>query len=385
MQGLEKLLEELAPIVKDYEENKKKRMDTGFNVFYLISDNYYRETFHGDVLCALLSPKEKHNEGNLFVELFIDMINKEKPLVKKDNYCKVQVEREYGTNDGNEKGRIDLLIVGEDKHCIVIENKLNNAPDTIHQLPKYRKDLVKKGCKIDAFVYIPLDQNKEPDKSDWEEEEKQIINDKLVIIPAYKTDGTNLVKDWLAPAEKSAKNEDARFIIKQYKTLLNNLTIDIMDNKTILDTLVKDENFNTTMAIMENYEVICSRIIKEFFLQLGKRVKDENIGVIDDAVINDSKITIKFYEAPFWSYTIEYDRATHKNWQYCRYWQYSGKGLPGDIKAILPNSNSEYPLGWENFGEIWNQADTLKKLHDGTFLNEIIAELKSSLEIIRQL
>ena len=106
------LLEQLAPLVKEYEGKKKKRMDTGFNVFYLISDYYFRETFHGDILYALLSPKEKHNEGTLFVDLFIDMINKEKRLVKKDNYSKVQVEREYGTNDGNEMGRIDLLIIG---------------------------------------------------------------------------------------------------------------------------------------------------------------------------------------------------------------------------------------------------------------------------------
>ena len=70
------MLKQLAPLVKVYEEKKKKRMDAGFNVFYLISDYYYRETFHGDILYALFSPQEKHGEGTLFVELFIDMINK---------------------------------------------------------------------------------------------------------------------------------------------------------------------------------------------------------------------------------------------------------------------------------------------------------------------
>ena len=49
MQELEKLLKELAPLVKEYEKNKKQRTDTGFNVFYLISDYYYRETIHDDI------------------------------------------------------------------------------------------------------------------------------------------------------------------------------------------------------------------------------------------------------------------------------------------------------------------------------------------------
>lgn len=148
------LFEQIAPLVKEYEEKKKKRMNTGFNVFYLISDYYYRETFHGDILYALLSPQEKHGEGTLFVDLFIDMINLDEEVKK--YYSTVTVEREYGTKDGDEMGRIDLLVIGENNHCIVIENKLNNAGDTYRQLPKYRKDLEKKKYTIDAFVYLPL-------------------------------------------------------------------------------------------------------------------------------------------------------------------------------------------------------------------------------------
>ena len=55
-------------------------MDPGFNVFHLISDYYYRETFHGDIIAALLSPDEKHGEGNLYIDLFIKMINRKKQL-----------------------------------------------------------------------------------------------------------------------------------------------------------------------------------------------------------------------------------------------------------------------------------------------------------------
>ena len=246
------LLEQLAPLIKEYEDKKKKRMDTGFNVFYLVSDYYYRETFHGDILYALLSPQEKHGEGTLFVDLFIDMINLDEEVKK--YYSIVTVKREYGTNDGNDAGRIDLLIVGEDNHCIVVENKLNNASDTYRQLPKYRKDLKNKGYKIDAFAYIPLNPYKRPDTSDWSDDEKKAIEDKLVVIPAYEIGHTNLIDNWLSPAENKTQNEDARFVIIHYKKLLKNLTIDVMDTNILekfYSILLQEDNLKTAQSIRD--------------------------------------------------------------------------------------------------------------------------------------
>ena len=74
MDKIKELLSRLTPIIKESEEKQEKRMETGFNLFYLISDHYYRETFHSDIIAALLSPKEKHGGGNLYLDLFLDMI-----------------------------------------------------------------------------------------------------------------------------------------------------------------------------------------------------------------------------------------------------------------------------------------------------------------------
>ncbi len=49
MDKIKELLSCLAPIIKEREEKQGKRMETGFNLFYLISDHYYRETFHSDI------------------------------------------------------------------------------------------------------------------------------------------------------------------------------------------------------------------------------------------------------------------------------------------------------------------------------------------------
>ena len=130
MDKIKELLSRLAPIIKESEEKQEKRMETGFNLFYLISDHYYRETFHSDIIAALLSPNEKHGGENLYLDLFLDMIGVDKAPYKNAKVCK-----EYGTNDGTLGGRIDIFIEGENKHCVVIENKLNNAGDTCRQLP----------------------------------------------------------------------------------------------------------------------------------------------------------------------------------------------------------------------------------------------------------
>lgn len=379
------LLEQLAPLVKEYEEKKKKRMDTGFNVFYLISDYYYRETFHGDILYALLSPEEKHGEGNLFIHLFIDMINKAKPLKDKSlvdtkYYDEVSVNREYGTNDGNDMGRIDLLVIGQNNHCIVIENKLNNAGDTYRQLPKYRKYLKEKGYNIDAFVYVPLNPDKWPDYLDWSEDEKKDIENKLVIIPAFKEGKTNLIDNWLSPAENKTLNDDARFVIKHYKALLNNLTIDIMDNKDIINTLVRDENFYATMDILENSNSICDSVVDDFLEDLEKQVKLENLGVCKRL---GKGVEISLNNAS-WKYVIEYYPSNNQYWRYILY--HGDKELP-EIKKIWPKVDTGMPFGWDYFDEAkgwcyWDRPETLRAMHNGTFLSYIIEELKDAVNRI---
>ena len=268
MDKIKELLSRLAPIIKESEEKQGKRMETGFNLFYLISDHYYRETFHSDIIAAILSPKGKHGGGNLYLDLFLDMIE-----VDKSNYQDAEVYKENGTNDGTLGGRIDIFIEGENNHCVVIENKLNNAGDTYRQLPKYYKYLKKKKCIIDKFVYLPLNPYKTPDKSDWSDEERKKIDEKLIIIPAYQEGRKNLINNWLEIAEKETKteNEDAKVIIKQYRTVLKNLTIDIMSITTMKDfynILLEGDNLKEIVSIRKMLDglphYLASRIVGEY-------------------------------------------------------------------------------------------------------------------------
>lgn len=386
------LYKQLEEPLRRYKEYKEKRMDPGFNVFHLISDYYYRETFHGDIIAALLSPDEKHGEGNLYVNLFIDMINRKKQLVDEQYYVDCKVVKEHSTNDGELTGRIDILIMGN-KHCIVIENKLNNAPDTYRQLPKYYAALKESDFEIDAFVYLPLDPSKKPNRQGWSDDEKRYIDAHFVNIPAYQNgDEVNLIKDWLIPAEERSTNEDAKFIIRQYKSLLNNLTIDIMDNSDIINILCDDKNFETTISILELKDQFCNKIKEEFIEKLKSKLEKELN--YDFSRKNKDKIEIKNRDYPLWSFIIERIGGTTNRW--CRYLNYTGDKLVHIEKPLWlrENENHTFPFGWEYYGEnkpteefkgFWDNTRTLAIMHNGTFVKEIVKEIQDAFaEIDRQ-
>ena len=314
MDKIKKLFETLAPLIKENAEKQGKRMETGFNLFYLISDHYYRETFHSDIIAALLSPEEKHGEGSLFLDLFLDMIG-----VEKKYYTKSEVYKEYGTNDGTLGGRIDIFIEGEDHHCVVIENKLNNAGDTYKQLPKYYQYLDKEYI-IDKFVYMPLNPYKTPDKADWSDDERNFIDSKLIIVPARQEGSKNLYNDWLEKAESSTNNEEVRVLIKQYKTLLYNLTIDIMSTtmmEKFYNELINENNIETAQSIRKMLndlpQYMAKRIVDEYrsnyqpfekvwlyssssaFAAVFHEAKVKDISVSVDIYCSESGYTIAFF------------------------------------------------------------------------------------------
>ena len=261
-ESIKNLLKGLKGPVEEYNKLQANRQDTGFNIFYLISDYYYRETFHGDIIAALLSPEEKHNAGNLYLKLFLEMVNHELNTGEKlyvPFYETAIVRREMGTNDGELRGRIDIFIEGKDKHCVVVENKLNNAPDTPQQLEKYYNDLKNKGYKVDAFVYMPLDPSKKPYDKDWEHEVKKYINEHLVIIPAYSKEGVNLINeiskrynlDKAAVYNKFVKNDVTKNQLETVK-----LTDDLKNGYDIFDFGWGPDNFNLGKALDEIRQLI---------------------------------------------------------------------------------------------------------------------------------
>ena len=373
MDKIKELLSRLAPIIKESEEKQEKRMETGFNLFYLISDHYYRETFHSDIIAALLSPKEKHGGGNLYLNLFLDMIG-----VDKSNYQDAKVHKEYGTNDGTLGGRIDIFIEGGNKHCVVVENKLNNAGDTYKQLPKYYHYLDNNKYNIDKFVYLPLNPYKTPDKSDWSDEERIFIDGKLKILPAFLEGEPNLIDNWLEIAEKKTENEDARFIIKQYVTVLRNLTNSIMNAKSLksfYNEMIEGDNLKTALSVRDMLndlpEYMAKRIVDEFSSNYEPFEKvflfstsSKKAAVLHEAKKNDISFSVDIYCNELGYEIVFFNRQGN---------------IPEEDFANLKNSLKDALNGFEKRPNVNNQYELRLGFNEEDKVHSFIKELLNKL------
>ena len=120
--AMSRLLSSCAPwSAKKDEIAKEYRFDEAleFNFFTSISDFYYRENFHSDILKVILNPSTDLIGNKLYLDIFIDVLKEIKKADKLKHFSEdVTVERE--------EGRIDILIYDSSK-AIIVENKGNLA------------------------------------------------------------------------------------------------------------------------------------------------------------------------------------------------------------------------------------------------------------------
>lgn len=214
------------------EQVKKEIEKSSFNIFSISSVNSHKENYHSDIIALLLDPLEKHKAGDTYLDLFLDfMINSYGVDINKNNYCNVEIRIENPTDSMDLKGRIDILIRDtKSKHCIIIENKINNAGDTQNQLEKYYINETKLGYTVDSIVYLPLNQNKKAPFTD-----DNAINRLIVNLPAFSNKANDLYNGWILPCYKSNVNNSATSFIYEYSKLLKHLS------QMGLDRNIKDE------------------------------------------------------------------------------------------------------------------------------------------------
>lgn len=218
------------------------REDAGFNLFLLISDTYYRENFHSDVIKNLLSPAAPHGHGEQFLRLFLEFLNRaHHSQINPSDYQNAVVTRE--------QGHIDVLIRDQvSRKSIVIENKINGASDMEDQLPRYLKTAKSRwNCECDAIVYLTLNQVKEPDKSTWNAADHKEVSQRLLSICAVgQQKGEDLLTGWLTPCLELARNQsqnqpedlvalEPALVIHQYQQLLLHLGRSLMNTELMAE------------------------------------------------------------------------------------------------------------------------------------------------------
>lgn len=157
---------------KDILKKQDKKLD--FNIFDIITDKWKKENFHSEILKFLLENYEE------FFNNFLELIN----IKDKKEYSNAEIT--------NEEARIDILIKSENK-AIIVENKINWAPDQNEQLAKYYKKVKYEYKKeVEKIIYIVPSKDKNPDEQTFGEYEKE-IKDRLEKIISFDGSENDLV------------------------------------------------------------------------------------------------------------------------------------------------------------------------------------------------
>ena len=221
-----------------------ERRDTtlGFNAFALVSDTYYRENFHSDIIRAILDPNEAHGEGTAFLRLFVHFLrdiasHKEKNGGKLSETLR-SLEITKDTEVIREEGRVDVKIKAPD-WTIIVENKINGASDMYRQIPKYIEECKKAGEEVVAVVYITAAQPKYPARNGWKDGDDAIVEPILLPVVGFTEDRSipNLAEGWIERCELISKGFNTKSILNQYAELLRNHAGETMDTNDIKEML----------------------------------------------------------------------------------------------------------------------------------------------------
>ncbi|MCX6227095.1 MAG: PD-(D/E)XK nuclease family protein [Bacteroidia bacterium] len=133
--------------LKDKYEHIAQITGENFNVFHILELDSNEVHLHSKFLGELLNSKGSHNLGDKFLSLFLKQLktkefnDSNQNRLKKFSSSSTKAHVEYYTSkityDGENGGRIDLLLEDANNNHIIIENKIY-ARDQPKQLKRYK-------------------------------------------------------------------------------------------------------------------------------------------------------------------------------------------------------------------------------------------------------
>lgn len=237
-------------ISKNHYLTQNKKRQVVYNLFTISSYTSHLENFHSDILASLMNPQGLHQQGDTFLMLFIEYLNKfYQTNIDSSNFKDARVSRETG--------RLDIWIRDEtSKQSIIIENKINNATDMAQQLDRYFDYAEnQKKYPVKAVVYLSLDGSKKAPAS--VENFDSIVKN----LAAFSNNSNDLVNGWLKPSLNVASNMDSQSVLHQYINLLQHLSNSNMDSKNL------EELYH---FISTNHAVDTVKSISEMYNRLGE-------------------------------------------------------------------------------------------------------------------
>ena len=262
-------------IAQDTKKLLDKRLASSFSLFPYIAPNENRIS---EIIRDLLDPNGNHGQGDIFLQKFIEIIEKPE-FYESGDHAFIRTE-EHTTSIENNKRRIDILIEikrNNQHHAgIAIENK-PWAIDQNKQIDDY-SDHIRQHYPNYYIIYLTPDGREPPEHS----AAKTKINDKETLLPiSYKYHITS----WLQACQKESQAEYVRQFLSDFSNYCqHNLDYHFMiDDKTEIQTisnylLEKSNNKNRLQIaamIANNFKKIENQIITSFVEKLLCAMKEK--------------------------------------------------------------------------------------------------------------
>ena len=271
-------LKDIELINSKYEEYLKIS-HYNFNVFSILRSESDEVKLHSAFIGELLDPAGSHGMGNIFLDIFIDIIQKETKLDLAFNSEEIFLELEKSIGeipeDGSNGGRMDIYIYDGITN-MAIENKIY-AGDQPNQLIRY-KNYLSKNSKPHFLFYLTLD-GEDPS----EDSSGKLVKGKDFFNISY----SDHILNWLELCKKESVGIPIiRETIEQYIQLIKKLTGKSLNEEYIMklsNFLSKDEtNLKLAKNIAEVFPQIRIEVQKKFWESLNKSINEEGCKIIQD-------------------------------------------------------------------------------------------------------
>ena len=231
-----------------------------FNVFRLLGLEEYEVKLHSPFITELLNPKGSHDQGPVFLEMFLQQVNLPENNRVKASKAIVYPERHIGRKsikgDNSTGGRIDIFITDGTRH-ISIENKINSGEQDDYPITRY--------CNFEPYKNFVLFLTLEGDEAKTCRTNYKPISYRCHIIP------------WLENCHRHCVDLPIlRETIKQYLHTTKSLTGGLIMQQTNenLKELMR-KNIEAARMIYLNYDAVIDEVIREFAKKLKKQIRKD--------------------------------------------------------------------------------------------------------------
>lgn len=264
--NIQSLINQVKVINEKYETIKKINGEN-FNIFSILNLERKEVDTHSYFIYDLLNPKGSHNQGDIFLQIFLKKILKKKEYKKIGSILEDEVEREKRITDNK---RIDFTIETS-KFFIAIEMKID-ASDQDKQLYDYYKYVKQQGKDFKLF-YLTLDGKEANDDST----NGLKVNEDYFLL-SFEYDIYNWIE---ACIEKTATIPTIREGLVHYRNLIQKLTNQMGDkmDKEMIYIIKTPTDIESMYTIYNKYANVLANKEAEFWESLYCKIKHNKFDI----------------------------------------------------------------------------------------------------------